>query len=75
MSHIKQPRLIKNVLAEIRNHPDYKTKLGITDAFIVDCAWQDIEDGTHAKQSSYNKAADNKLFRQIWDKLYLSKEE
>nr|WIL03677.1 hypothetical protein Cplu_243 [Cedratvirus plubellavi] len=71
----KQPRLIKNILAEIRQCPDYKTKLGITDAFIVDCAWEDIQNGTHAKQSAHNKAADNKLYRQIWNKLYLVQEE
>lgn len=71
----KQPRIIKNVLAEIRQCPDYKTKLSATDTFIVDCAWEDIQNGTHAKQSSRDKAADNKLFRQLWDKLYLTKEE
>lgn len=70
----KQPRLIKTLLMEIRNHPDYKTKLGRCDAFIVDCAYEDIENGNRAKEAHHVLAEENKLLRQLWDKLYATKE-
>nr|WIL03185.1 hypothetical protein Cbor_249 [Cedratvirus borely] len=70
----KQPRLIKTLLLEIRNHPDYKTKLGRCDAFIVDCAYEDMQNGTEGKEASHVRTANNKLLRQLWDKLYAVEE-